>query len=168
MGRLTEHRIKTQLRYPLHRIFKWPDWNVGPDTYKGKQTMWETNHTTKMMMIGSLRQWLKERLFIVRDPGLQHELSNYRVVRGLFKPVGAFADRIIAAALCVMGVEQSEWKFRDIVIGAKAVRDTSAHGAAARILRTTKVSTRPPEELPDEFAAMGITPVRDVWDFLEV
>jgi hypothetical protein len=168
MGRLTEHRIKIQLRYPIHKIFKWPDWNIGPEAHKGKQTMWETTSTTKPIMIGSLKQWVRDGLFIIRDPMLEYEMSHYRVVKGHFEPVGAFADRIIAASLCVMGVEQSEFKYRNIVLGGAAVKPQSAAGAAGRFLRNAKAITRPTDELPEEFDGMGIARVGDVWDLIGV
>lgn len=171
MGRLTEHRIKSQLKYPLHRIFKWPDWNVGPEAYKGKQTMWETNASTKPILIGVFRQWIRDGLFIVRDPALEWELSHYQVVKGKFKPVGAFADRIIAGALCVQCIEQTDWHYRNIVQGGSAVRpSTGAHGAASRILRSSKVPPRPTDELPDELAALGVgvSRVDDIWDLIGI
>lgn len=165
MGRLTEHRIRGQLRYP--RRFRWPDLNVGMTAFKGKQEMWETTATSKPMMISSLKLWLRDRLFIVRDPGLHFELSHYTVSHGKFEPRGAFADRIIAAALCVMGVEQTDYAYKNIVLGGNAVRQ-SAHGMAARILRSAK---RPPvqtDELPEEFDALGVQKIDDVWDLLGV
>jgi hypothetical protein len=162
MGRLTEHRIR-ELRYPVHKRFRWPDWNVGPHALTKKE-MWETNESTKMLMIGSFRRWVRDGLYIVRDPMLHYEMSHYRVVRGKFKNVGAPADRIISGALCVMGVEQTEFAYRNIVLGGNAVRETrSAHGAALRILRESKSIPRPSPELPEEFEQMGIQRVTDIW-----
>jgi hypothetical protein len=162
MGRLTEHRIRT-LRYPPHRRFRWPDWNVGPHALTKKE-MWETNTTTKMMMMGALRQWLRDRFFIVRDPGLHDELAHYRIVNGRFQAKDRPADRIIAAALCVQGVEQTEFAFKNIVLGGANVRaERSAHGMAARILRTAKAVPPPSDELPDEFDGLGMQRVTDIF-----
>lgn len=162
MGRLTEHRIR-QLQYPSHRRFRWPDWNVGPHALTKKE-MWETNATTKVLMIGALRQWIKDGLFRVRTPGLQHELAAYRVVRGKFETGDAHADRIIAAALAVQGVEQTEFAYKSIVLGANGMTSSrSAHGMAARILRESKVPPRPTDELPDEFDGLGVERVQDIF-----
>lgn len=162
MGRLTEHRIR-QLRYPPHRRFKWPDWNIGPHALTKKE-MWETNTTTKMLMIGSFRQWVRDRLYIVRDPGLQDEMAHYRVVHGKFQAKDRSADRIIAASLCVMAVEQTEFAYKNIVLGGAGVKeDRSAHGMASRILRTTKTIPVPSDLLPEEFDEMGTQRVVDIF-----
>ena len=161
MGRLTEARIR-QLRYPPHRRFRWPDWNVGPHALTKKE-MWETNATTKMLMIGALRQWIRDGLFKVRTPGLQDELVHYRVVKGKFMAKERPADRIIAAALCVQGVEQTEFAYKNIVLGSSAGSDNrSAHGMAARILRRV-IPAKPSEELPEEFDELGVQRVVDVY-----
>lgn len=161
MGRLTEHRIRTQLRYP--RRFKWPDWNVGPEALTKKE-MWETNASTKPIMIGSFRQWVRDGLFKVRSPGLQDEMAHYRVVRGKFEARDRHADRIIAASLCVMGVEQTEFAFKNIVLGANGVRESrSASGMAARVIRARQPPPTSMKELPEEFDALGLQRVGDIF-----
>ncbi len=162
MGRLTEHRIKNQLHYP--RRFRWPDFNVGPEALTKKE-MWETNATTKQLMIGSLRQWVRDGLFRVRSEGLQDEMAHYRVTKGRFEARGAFADRIIAASLCIMGVEQTEFAYKSIVMGGNAVQPLrSAHGMAARILRSRQKAPMSSNDLPEEFGALGVSQVTDIFE----
>ena len=159
MGRLTESRIR-QLNYP--RRFRWPDFNVGPHALTKKE-MWETNATTKTMMIGQFRQWVRDGLFRVRTPGLHDEMAHYRVVRGRFEAKDRPADRIIAASLCVQGVEQTEFAYKGIVIGGNE-EQRSASGMASRILRKSKAVARiPSDELPAEFDELGVQRVQDVF-----
>ena len=160
MGRLTEARIR-QLNYP--RRFRWPDFNVGPHKLSNKE-MWETNSTTKVLMIGAFRQWVRDRLFKVRSPGLQEEMMHYRVVHGRFMAKDRPADRIIAASLCVQGVEQTEFAYKNIVLGSSGDSLRSASGMAARVLRTQKAPARVmSEELPDEFDGLGVQRVTDIF-----
>ncbi len=160
MGRLTEARIR-QLNYP--RRFRWPDFSVGPHKLTNKE-MWETNATTKTLMIGSLRQWVRDGLFRVRTPGLQEEMMHYRVVHGKFMAKDRPADRIIAASLCVQGVEQTEFAYKNIVLGGSSVENKSASGMAARVLRTQKAMPRQlTPELPQEFDDLGVQRVDDVF-----
>ncbi len=153
MGRLTEHRVRNQLRYPLR--FRWPDLKIGPEKLT-KYDFWETNSNTKPMMIASFRQWTRDGLFLVYDPGLQTEMLNYRVVQGKYAPArGYFADRIIAASLCVMAVEQTEFKYKNIVVAAEFPTDLrSAAGAAVRVLHAKKPGKIDEKDLPEEFDEM--------------
>lgn len=161
MGRLTEHRVKNQLRYP--NKFRWPDLKVGPEKLT-KYDFWETNATTKPLMIAAFRQWTRDGLFIVYDPGLQVEMMNYRVVNGKFAPArGYFADRIISASLCVMAVEQTEFRYKNIVIAAEFPSDLrSAAGASARVLHAKKPAKVNEKELPEEFDEMFA--VKDLYE----
>jgi hypothetical protein len=162
MGRLTEQRIR-QLGYP--RRFKWPDFNVGAHKLTNKE-MWETNATTKTLMIGAFRQWVRDGMFRVRTPGLQDEMAHYVVKHGKFMSNDRAADRIIAASLCVQGVEQTEFAYKGIVLGANRAEELrSAGGMAARILRKTKTPPRPRDEseLPSEFDDLGVQRVSDIF-----
>lgn len=163
MGRLTEHRIKNQLRYPMR--FRWPDWNTGPEALTKKE-MWETNATTKPMMIGTFLKWCKDRLYHVSSPGLEDEMAHYRVVRGKFMAKDRPADRIIAASLSIQAVEQTEYSHRAIVLGANgAAPKRSASGQAVKILRTqTKAPRQNERDLPAEFDDLPKQFVEDVFE----
>jgi hypothetical protein len=149
MGVATEARVR-QLRYPIHKRFKWPDFNVGPHALTKKE-MWETNNRTKPLMMAGLRQFVKDGLFRVRTDGLQDEMENYRIINGRYATKDRPSDRIIAASLCVMAVEQTEFRYKAIVLGAPGREERTARGMAARVLRRTKVLPRPSAELPAEF-----------------
>lgn len=161
MGRLTEHRVRNQLRYPNR--FRWPDLKVGPEKLT-KYDFWETNTQTKPMMIAAFRQWTRDGLFLVYDPYLQEEMLNYQVVQGKFAPArGYFADRIISAALCVMGVEQTEFRYKNIVMAAQYPEEVrSGAGMAMRVLRAKKAPEHVEEDLPEEFD--DITRIKDVYE----
>jgi len=164
MGVLTEHRLKNELHYPM--LFRWPDWNIGPEALT-KKVSWETNARTKPIMIGMLREWCRDGLFRVRSPGLQGEMSSYRVVRGKFQTRDDFADRIIAAALCVQGVMQTEFAHKAIVLGSPDVRPVNtAQGAALKSLRGAAKPRQPGNQLPSEFDDMPRQQVEDVFDRL--
>jgi hypothetical protein len=162
MGRLTEHRIKAQLKYPMR--FRWPDFNVGPE-HLTKKEMWETTGTTKPILIGAFRQWVRDGLFKVRSEGLADEMAHYRVKNGKFESQDRAADRIIAAALCVQGVEQTEFAYKNIVLGGSHVRaSTSAGGMAMRVIRMNQTPPSPRGALPAEFEErMGLQKTRDIF-----
>ncbi len=85
-------------------------------------------------------------------------------MNGRFQAKDRPADRIIAAALCVQGVEQTEFAYKNIVLGGNGVREErSAHGMAARILRTAKSMPSPGTELPEEFDGLGMQRVTDIF-----
>lgn len=164
MGRLTEHRIKNQLRYPFR--FRWPDWNTGPEALTKKE-MWETNMTTKPMMIGTFLKWCKDGLYKVSSPGLEDEMAHYRIVRGKFTAKDRPADRIIAAALSIQAVEQTEFAHRAIVLGANGdAPRRSASGMAIRVIRAQTKAPANMNELPDEFHDLPRQRVEDVFDRL--
>jgi len=161
MGRLTEHRVRTQLRYPMR--FRWPDLKVGPEKLT-KYDFWQTDATTKPLMISGFRQWVRDGLFLVYDPWLQEEMMNYQVNKGRFGPArGYFADRIIASSLCVMAVEQTEFRYKNIVSAAQLPDDLrSASGMAIRVLRSKMPVSVDKKELPEEFDEQFR--VKDIYD----
>jgi hypothetical protein len=164
MGAATESRIR-QLGYPSHRRFKWPNWNIGPHALT-KAEMWETNARTKPLMMQGLKQYIRDGLFRVRTPGLADELGHYQVIDGKFRTKDRHADRIIAASLCVMGVEQTEFRYKALVLGSPGrAEERSAHGMAGRVLRKAKVPPRPSLELPAEFDSLpDVQRVADIFE----
>jgi len=162
MGVLTEHRLKNELHYPMR--FRWPDWNTGPEALTKKES-WETNSRTKPILIGTFRQWCRDGLYKVRSPGLQTEMAHYRVVRGKFIAKDEFADRIIAAGLTVMAVEQTEYSHRSVVLGSNISRaPRQAAGAAIKTLRAGMGNRETGKQLPEEFDDMPFQRVEDVFD----
>jgi hypothetical protein len=163
MGVTTEDRIKRYLNYPM--TFRWPDFNVGVG-HLTKRIMWETNARTKILMMGVLRQWLRDGLFIVRSPGLARELAAYRIKNGRYELGDEPSDRIIAAALAVQAVEQTEFAYKSVVLGANGeIPELSAEGAAKRALK--KSNGEPavvPTELPREMRKLETLHVADIWE----
>ena len=161
MGVTTEDRIKRYLNYPMR--FRWPDFNTGLGALTKKE-MWETNARTKQLMMGVLKQWLRDNMFIVRSPGLAQELAAYVIKHGRYTTTDEYADRIIAAALAVQCVEQTEFAYKAIVMGANGtIPESSAAGAASRTIKNGVV--RPvPDRLPLELEELTSQRVSDIWD----
>lgn len=162
MGVASEGRIRS-LNYPMR--FRWPDMNVGAHKLTNKE-MWETNSRTKMLMIGALRQWMRDGLFIVRSPGLADELAHYVIKGNRFVSDDRESDRIIAAALAVQAVEQTEFRYKSIVLGANgSIPDRAAAGAAQRILRSRNhMRFSAPPELPEEMEELQDLRVSDIYE----
>ncbi|MFI5239472.1 MAG: hypothetical protein ACHQQP_06645 [Gemmatimonadales bacterium] len=161
MGVTTEDRIKRYLNYPIR--FRWPDMNTGMSAFTKKE-MWETNSRTKILMMGVLKQWLRDGLFIVRSPGLAFELAHYQIKNGRYQNGDTFSDRIIAAALAIQCVEQTDFAYKAIVLAANGETPLSADGAAARELKRSKGSpVKVADELPDEFGSIS-SRVSDLWE----
>lgn len=158
MGITTEDRIMRYLMYPL--TFRWPDFGSGGGKLTSK-AMWETNARTKMLMIGELRVAIRDGLFKIRSVGLYDECSKYIVKGGKYKAgPGAYADRIVAAALSWQCVQQTDYGYGSIVLGS-AQNDGEKSGAR-RVLTYEKTITQPPRRLPDEFGD-DIIRVEDPW-----
>ena len=63
-----------------------------------------------------------------------------------------------------MSVEQSDFAYKNIVLGASEVKARGAAGAAARIIRSQNGA----RVMRPEFENMGLQRVTDVWDLLGV
>jgi hypothetical protein len=156
MGKTTKDRIETfGLAYPI--TYNWPDFNVpGRVT---KQTMWETNARSKPLMMGRWRIAVRDGLYRVRDPGLWEEMEQYVIRNGKYMSDGGQADRIIAAALSWMCVEQTEYGYSGVVLSSQGVVDK--HTTPAHIREPLAALPPLPHRMPD--SGHG-----DVWDYLDL
>lgn len=171
MGVTTVDRLVKYLGYPNR--FKWPKFDeAGVLT---KKEMWVTSDRTKNLMISALRHAIKGGLYVVRSVGLQEELTAYKIENGHYRVGrGAFADRIVAAALAWQCVEQTDY-YANQVMKSFAVSERIrpvASGQAKRALQRQKLALAAAidedqpdnDSLPAEFDDLRPDPIGDLWE----
>jgi hypothetical protein len=135
MGQSTVNRLTMNLNYP--NSFRWPKFDEAGKLTKKEH--WYTDTKTKRILIEDFKHAVREYNFVVRSPGLEHEMIAYVSKGGVYQRTDTTSDRIIAAALAWQCVAQTEFGYSHIVMGAVANTKAYAKVESSKAARTQVV-----------------------------
>lgn len=154
VGYIVLNRMLAKILYP--NMYRWPKWDEARK-YTAKRGF-ETNHRTKMLMVSSMKEYLREEQIGVASRGLLSELSTFEQTGDdeYQAQKGRNDDRVMAFGLCLMGIDQTPRLLQELSrglgrlptareLGLATMDNPEPHGAIpAKILERLNIVQRIP------------------------